>query len=144
MLPSEPIVNKPWSKRAALTPRKTYSAESSITYKRKKHFFTLADYDRIQRSLETELDRRNAPKEERLTFFQKVLKWMREKTISMMTILLADFQPKEAIEPLYDLIHDTGAAMIDYGALSIEAKRTLEKTLQEYLLALLSAKAEFR
>jgi hypothetical protein len=37
----------PWQLRASLTPRRTYSAESVIVYKRKKHEFTIKDAERV-------------------------------------------------------------------------------------------------
>lgn len=53
MIPSN-IKPKPWSRRASLMPRRTYSAESSIVYKRSKHRMTMADVDRISKKFTSE------------------------------------------------------------------------------------------
>lgn len=61
---------KPWAKRASLTPRKTYSAESKVIYKRKPHLFSLKDIERISRKFQKEDD---VTTEETLPLYLEVL-----------------------------------------------------------------------
>lgn len=74
---------KPWKYRASLTPRKTYSADSKIVYKRKRHPFTLRDAERIMSKIpKDEVD-------EGFTWWQRILNWLAEYMLSKITGVLS-------------------------------------------------------
>jgi hypothetical protein len=75
---------KPWSKRAALTARKTYSSDSAIIYKRKKHVMTLKDVSRMQEAVQSD-DADDAE----FTWWQKILNWLAEYMVGKLTGLLS-------------------------------------------------------
>jgi hypothetical protein len=61
---------KPWRFRAALSPRKTYSAESRIKYKRRKHLWTENDAERILNYVTDKSPIADMP------FIWKILNWI--------------------------------------------------------------------
>lgn len=75
---------KPWSKRAALTARKTYSSDSAIVYKRKKHVMTLKDVSRMQEAI-----RSDDADDAEFTWWQKILNWLAEYMLGKITGLLS-------------------------------------------------------
>lgn len=66
------ITPKPWSKRASLSPRRTYSAESKIKYKRKVHRWTPEDAERVLRRVSEGEEKKDFP------LIWKVLNWIAE------------------------------------------------------------------
>jgi len=71
---------KPWGRRASLTPRKTYSGDSAIVYKRKKHYFTIKDVARVQEKVDI-----NTQDDPDFTWWQKILNWLALYMLSKIT-----------------------------------------------------------
>lgn len=74
----------PWRFRASLTPRRTYSGNSSIVYKRKKHYFELKDVERIT----SNYTRKPLLEKEELfslqLLLQKLTIWMMERLFAFL------------------------------------------------------------
>jgi len=68
----------PWSQRKALTATRTYSADSAVIYKRKKHYMTEQDIARLIEKIRVGTSR--TPEEEEVgvdfTWWQKIINWL--------------------------------------------------------------------
>lgn len=96
----------PWSKRASLTPRKTYSAESKIIYKRRKHVMTINDANRIMEKLLAQEERDELEAKQSRSFWENFLQWIQRLTVKMMKRLLGRAFEWSA-QPIYDFIYQT-------------------------------------
>lgn len=124
---SDSVQSKPWAYRAAGSPRRTYSAESKIVYKRRKHKFTLVDLERIQKLLMGEISTSlvyDGTIGERL--FQGMIKWMERTTLKLLTEMFGYLIPDFAIESVYNFIRSIGAAIIANGGLQSRAKNEIQ------------------
>ncbi len=130
---------KPWSKRAAMTPRKTYSSVSKIIYKRKKHVFTVEDLERISNNI---LTKDTEFKKEDLSIWQKLLNFLRNRTINLMRQLLSGIQMDWIAESLYNFIHDFGAMIFDNPRLDAETRARLYQIWVDFLEAVRVALAK--
>lgn len=73
--------NSPWSYRASLTPRKTWSAESKIVYKRKKHLWSEKDIERISKAIEKE-------KKEDFGWFETIINFLADHMLAKILAVL--------------------------------------------------------
>ncbi len=135
--PSLNVPNKPWSKRASISARKTYSAESSIVYKRRKHMFSIKDLERISKKLDERMDE-NTP-EEQSNFWQKLLNFLKNRTIAMLKVLLTGLGLDWAADAIYDFIHSMGSTIIDNPNLDQETKDKLWSHFNDFTTALWGA-----
>lgn len=125
--------NKPWSKRAALSPRRTYSAESSIVYKRKKHYFDMRDLERVSKVVEARV---REPAEENGMLMQ-FMGFLKRATVSMMEILMGP-RFSGAADTAYEFFHDTLEAVIDNKVSDPDVREKLRQSAQAMLDDLLT------
>lgn len=85
----------PWGKRSRLVPLRTYSGK--VVYRRKTHYFTVEDATRI-------LQKVSPPDNADDIWFERVIRLLREATISMLEKLLP-FLPRGALEEIYLMVH---------------------------------------
>lgn len=132
------VTDKPWSKRASVTPRRTYSAEASIVYKRKLHKWSLADLERVERSMGAEVYGASTETSAGQSIWLKLMAFIRTVSLKMLSKVLGGSIPDWALSPLYDLIHDLGTAVIDNSGMTGETRNAAVRALEDFVTAFMN------
>lgn len=98
---------EPWSKRASMTPRKTYSAESKIVYKRRRHYWTDADLERVSAAV---LARHREQQDG--DAFTRIIQWLKGVTIEMLEAILSLVGLQQFASVAYDLLYTIVSRMV--------------------------------
>ena len=132
------VTDKPWSKRASVTPRRTYSAEASIVYKRKLHKWALSDLERVERSMGAEVYGASTETPAGQSIWLRLMVFIRELSLKMLSKVLGGAIPDWALTPLYDLMHDLGTAVIDNSGMTGATREAMTKALEDFVTAFLN------
>lgn len=125
---NEAYRNAPWSKRASLLPRGTYSADSKIIYKRRKHVMTLKDANRIMDKLLAEEESR----EESKGFYLGLLAFI-QKLIEKVLKFLIKVSPAWALNPVYQILFTIGDSIGNSPALPPEGRQEYIKVFNNFM-----------
>lgn len=129
---------EPWSKRGSLTPRRTYSKNSRVIYKRRVRSFKPSDLARIADKVQLRTTKGDSFKNtEDFPIFTRILNWAAEAMLSRILGVIG--LDSEASELLWSAINDLWLKFVmevdptRYGyRIQIAYKEKMERALREY------------